>query len=133
MEREKYMEKTYRLMGTMNLSQEERTFVYPIFEHNGDYYFEHTFDNLHIKSFEKVDGIDHISKIERLEEKSLLKEPKTEYHINDEAILAYQEDKEHLFIGTFDEMISYYENQAQKNPFTSMVIDNMKEERARKK
>ena len=125
--------RTYRLMGTMNLSQEEKGFVYPIFEKDGAYYFEHSNQDMNIQSFEKVDGIEHISKIERLESNELLQDTKREYRVDDKAIIAYQEKKGRLFIGTIEDMISYYENKNTNNPFTSMIIEKMKEERARKK
>ncbi len=127
------MNKIYRLMGTMSNFKEENSFVYPIFEQGGDYYFEHSDSTLHIQSFEKVDGLDHISKIKRLEEDKVVGITKREYQVNEEAILAYQEDDNHLFIGTMDDMIAYYDNMNSSNPLTNMVVNNMKEQQRRSK
>ena len=125
--------KKYRLMGTLDLQQQETGFVFPVFEKDGNYYFERTLNNLHIKSFEKVDGIDYISQIKRLDENKLVANTKRDFQLSDEAVIAFQEDKDHLFIGTLDDMISYYSNKETNNPFTIHVMDNIKEERARKK
>ena len=120
----------YKLIGTMDLSNTiNNNFLYPIFENNGDYYFENSFDNIHIDTFEKVYGLDHLKLIEKLDEKKLLSKPKKDYKIGDEAILVFRQNKDNIFIGTFDEFVEFYENIENKDKTLINIIDNIKEAR----
>ena len=121
----------YQLIGILNVGDLKENFVYPIFEKNGDFYFENTFGKDKITSFEKVDGEEFQQKVERLGEKVLLHHPKIEYQIGDDAVIAFLEDQDHLFVGTIDQYISFYSEKKQENSFIQETVHNMKENRKR--
>lgn len=117
----------YQLIGILNIGDLKENFVYPIFERDGDYYFENTFGEDKITSFEKVDGEEFQQNVERLGNKVLLHHPKIEYQIGDEAVIAFLEDEDHLFVGTIDQYISFYSEEKKNNPFIQEAVNNMKD------
>ncbi|MBR2828692.1 MAG: hypothetical protein IKE70_05625 [Bacilli bacterium] len=126
------MEKdNYQLVGILNTGDLKENFVYPIFEKDGDYYFENTLGDTAITSFEKVDREEFQQNIERLGEKVLLHHPKIEYQIGDDAVIAFLEDRDHLFIGTIDQYISFYSEEKKENSFIQKSLNNMKDHRKR--
>ena len=117
----------YQLVGILNVGDLKENFVYPIFEKDGDYYFENTFFEDRITSFEKVDGEEFQQNIEKIGEKVLLHHPKIEYQIGDEAVIAFLEDEDHLFVGTIDQYISFYSDERKDHSFIQDVVNNMKD------
>ena len=126
------MNKTYRLVGTLNLSgREESTIVYPIFKRGEEFYFQDSWDNKKITSFEKVDGMDHLNKIEFLDNKKLLSHPKRRYQVGSKPIIAYQKDKNSVFIGLYKEFIEFYERE-RKNKIIDLMIHEMENDESEK-
>ena len=53
----------YKLFGTMNMFDFVPDFVYPVFEKNGEYYFQNSDNSMEIDSFYKICGEKHIERI----------------------------------------------------------------------
>ena len=62
----KNKENRYKLIGTMNMFGIVPDFVYPIFENNGKYYFENSYNSLEIDSFYEICEEKKISRIKPL-------------------------------------------------------------------
>ena len=120
----------YRLVGVLDTHEFEDDFLYPIFEKDGDYYFESTFNDTKIKTFERVDGEAHRSRIESLEDYNVINHFKRNYSLGEDAVLVYKENEDNLFIGTIDQFITFYQVR-DNNPFTNNVLNSVKEERDR--
>lgn len=102
---------TYKLVGIFNMFDIIPYFVWPVFERKGKYFFqdaneeEHTI-NSPIERFVYIkEGA--IERIEFLTDFVVLGNKETDFEVGSKIVHIFQIDKEHLQIGTEEEMIEF--------------------------
>lgn len=119
----------YKLIGTMNVFDIVPDFVYPIFENNGKYYFENSYNSLEIDSFYEICGEKKISRIKPLTSSfNKLINVKEYYTIGDEPLVAFQTSEEKYFIGTGDVFCEFIKDIKIENEILSKSINDFQKE-----
>ena len=107
-------------------------FYSSLFGLDNDYFKKNkNIDILYVNSPEGLRVRDNASlnskKIETLYDRMVVKV----ISIGDEAVIAFLEDQDHLFIGTIDQYISFYSEERKENSFIQESLNNMKDHRKR--
>lgn len=119
----------YKLIGTMNVFGIVPDFVYPIFENNGKYYFENSYNSLKIDSFYEICEEEKISRIKPLSSSfNKLINVKEYYTIGDEPLVAFQTSEEKYFIGTGDVFCEFIKDIKIENEILSKSINDFQKE-----
>ena len=119
----------YKLIGTMNMFDIVPDFVYPIFENNGKYYFQNSYDSLEIDSFYEICEEKKISRIKPLTFTfNKLINVKEYYTIGDEPLVAFQTSKEKYFIGTGDVFCEFIKDIKIEKEILSKEINDFQNE-----
>jgi len=100
-------DENYKFVGIINPFDIYPDFVYPIFEKNGKYYFQKT-NNTSITVFNEIKDNFRIEKIYLLNnEIASYINIKDQYSVGDEAIVAFQLEKDKIIISDIANFISY--------------------------
>lgn len=119
----------YKLIGTMNMFGIVPDFVYPIFENNGKYYFQNSYNSLEIDSFYEICEEKKISIIKPLTSSfNKLINVKEYYTIGDEPLVAFQTSEEKYFIGTGDVFCEFIKDIKIDNEILSKSINDFQKE-----
>ena len=131
---EKLLNEKYKLVGTMNLFGLIPSFVFPIFENNGRYYFQNSENSRDIDSFYEINGDNHINHIRFLNDSyNKLVNIKNYYSIGDEPIAAFQTSEDCIYIGDLDSFLAFIESYETKNKILEEEINEFKEDIKRAK
>ena len=96
----------YRLIGVQNILGFSPEFVTPVFEKNGKYYTQSSYDHLTINSFEIL--VDYISYIYSVSEyQYIIPNYKSYYSVGDDYLIGFQLDDDNLFIGNIETFRNY--------------------------
>lgn len=119
----------YKLIGTMNMLDIVPDFVHPIFENNGKYYFQNSYNSLEIDSFYEICEEEKISRIKPLTSSfNKLINVKEYYTIGDIPLVAFQTSDEKYFIGTGDVFCEFIKDIKIENEILSKSINDFKNE-----
>lgn len=119
----------YKLFGTMNMFDFVPDFVYPVFEKNGEYYFQNSDNSMEIDSFYKICGEKHIERIKPLTFSfNKLINVKEYYAVGDEPLVAFETSEEKYFIGTSDVFNEFIKDIKIENEVLSEIIADFQNE-----
>lgn len=102
----------YNLVGSVNLFGMIPDYVLPVFERNGNYYFQVSNLSGKIDTFVESSNTLKNCEINLLENSSLVNSFKNKYKVNDDAIIMYQMNEEKYFLGTFGEFSNFIDSQS---------------------
>ena len=88
----------YKLIGSLDIFGVLPDIIWPIFEKDGKYYFQHCENYITIEEFAEMDY--------KCEEVVMIEENypvKRYYKLGDEPVVAFKLDNDNIFFGTFDE------------------------------
>lgn len=118
-------EKKFKLIGAVNLDGHVPAFVYPIFENNGDLYFQHC------RNYEKIEKFYQVGRpknFKLITPSDKLANIKDNYEVGDEPVVAFQANEDNYFFGTCDEFIDFIKNIEIKNKKVSEEIEDFQNE-----
>lgn len=119
----------YKLFGTMNMFDFVPDFVYPVFEKNGEYYFQNSDNSMEIDAFYKICGEKHIERIKPLTFSfNKLINVKEYYAVGDEPLVAFETSEEKYFIGTSDVFNEFIKDIKIENEVLSEIIADFQNE-----
>lgn len=102
---------TYKLVGIFNMFDVIPDFVYPVFEREGKYFFQHANEEGHsinspIEEFVQIKE-NAIEEIKFFKDFIVSGNQESDYHVGSKIVYVFQINKEHLQIGTEEEMIEF--------------------------
>lgn len=102
---------TYKLVGIFNMFDIIPDFVYPVFKRKGKYFFQDANEEGHtmnspIERFVQIKE-SAIERIEFLTDFVIYGNKGTDFEVGSKIVYIFQIDKEHLQIGTEEEMIEF--------------------------
>lgn len=104
-------------------------FMYPVFEKNGEYYFQNSDNSMEIDSFYKICGEKHIERIKPLTFSfNKLINVKEYYAVGDEPLVAFRTSEEKYFIGTSDVFNEFIKDIKIENEVLSEIIADFQNE-----
>jgi len=119
----------YELMGTMNMFDIAPDFVHPVFESNGKFYFQNSEDGQTIDSFYEIQGEKHLKKIRPLSNSyNMLVAIKDSYSIGSEPIVAFQVDKNIIYISDVKNFIEFTEDYKPENEIVEQQLSDFKKD-----
>ena len=120
-------DKRYNLIGIINNFDVKPEFVTPIFECEGKYYTQISYDHLVITGFEMLtDLIEYISPISKFKGVTL---PKYYNHyVGDDYLVGFQIDDKQLFIGDTNSFIEFTKTFETDDEYIKVAISDFIEE-----
>lgn len=123
----------YKFVGVINFFGLYPDFVYPIFERDGKYYFQKTRNTL-ITSFNEIKDNLRINMINFLDkETTKFINIKESYSIEDEAVVAFQTDKNEFLISDTSSFVSFISSFVTEDHILIEEIDGFLDNVKRKK
>lgn len=120
----------YRLYGIVNLFNKVPSFVYPVFERNGNFYYGHCDDSdkyTHFEIIEYGDTIQKIRPLNNITSKTIVGFKGT-CSIGDPVVYAMEQQKNTIYLATIDKMMKTLENYQTSDEDFRHSIDVVKNE-----
>lgn len=126
-------EKNYKLIGSICLFDNNPEFVYPVFENDGKFYFEHCEVTTVIDGFVEIKDEKHKALIQPFNEQDIISSRKREYNIGDSAVIGFRQDNLHTFFGSMDEFKKFLKTYSVTDPILLHQIKSLMDEDKKRK